>query len=125
MTEHTETAGGAGTIPFTNMCIRFSVSSTTVPPDPRSRGRIHQRQLLQLRVLRLGLLKDGNFGIGALPQQQEVPVGGSCLGLVSCEFVCPRQLQARQCPDRLANHDAAVIEDLLEFRCGFDAALLH
>ena len=36
----------------------------------------HFNQLLQFRVLRLGLLKDGDVGIGLFPEVEEVLVGG-------------------------------------------------
>src|SRR5205807_6502689 len=35
----------------------------------------HKKQLLQLRVLRLGLLQDGDGGVGVFPESEEVFVG--------------------------------------------------
>jgi len=32
--------------------------------------------LFQLRVLRFGLLQDGNFGVGVFPEGEEILVGG-------------------------------------------------
>jgi len=32
--------------------------------------------LLQLRVLRLGLLQDGDVGVGVFPEREEILVGG-------------------------------------------------
>lgn len=37
-------------------------------------------QLLQPRVLHLGLLKDGNVRVGVVPERQEILVGGAGLG---------------------------------------------
>ena len=35
-------------------------------------------QLLQLRVLRFGLLQDGDIGVGVFPEGEEIFVGGEC-----------------------------------------------
>ena len=37
------------------------------------------RTALQLRVLRLGFLKDGDIGVGVFPESKEIFVGGECL----------------------------------------------
>jgi|ERR1017187_9926445 hypothetical protein len=34
--------------------------------------------LLQLRVLRLGFLQDGDVGVGVFPEGEEIIVGGEC-----------------------------------------------
>jgi hypothetical protein len=39
--------------------------------------------LLQLRVLRLGLLEDGDVGVGVLPEGEEVVIGGAGPGRVA------------------------------------------
>src|SRR6267143_4413514 len=40
-------------------------------------------ELLQLRVLHLGLLKDGDVWIGSFPQRQKILVGGAGFGGVA------------------------------------------
>jgi hypothetical protein len=37
-------------------------------------------QLLQLRVLRLGLLQDGDVGVGVFPERKEILIGGAGFG---------------------------------------------
>jgi len=39
--------------------------------------------LLQLRVLRFGLLQDGNVGVGVFPEREEIVVGAASLGSVT------------------------------------------
>ena len=43
----------------------------------RSRSNRRTLRLLQLRILRLGLLQDGDVAIGVLPQREEIIVGGA------------------------------------------------
>ena len=42
-----------------------------------------QKILLQLGVLRLGFLQDGDVGVGVFPEGEEVLVGGAGLGGVA------------------------------------------
>ena len=58
-------------------------------------------QLLQLRVLCLGFLQDGDIGVGVFPQSKEVLIGTFCLGGVVREGVGAGQTQVRQCADWL------------------------
>src|ERR1039458_7392872 len=54
-------------------------TETRVRSRPTSSTAIRHtgsRELLQLRVLCLGLLVDGNVGIGVFPERKEVLVGG-------------------------------------------------
>ena len=41
----------------------------------------------QLRVFRLGLLQDGNVGVGVLPQRKKIIVGGAGLGDVPLQDI--------------------------------------
>jgi|SRR6516162_8583939 hypothetical protein len=41
------------------------------------------RILLQLRILRFGLLQDGNVGVGLLPEGEEILISGFCFGDVA------------------------------------------
>jgi hypothetical protein len=49
--------------------------------------------LLQLRVLRLGLLEDGDAGIGVFPEREEILVGQECPGAGSIGVHAPRGLR--------------------------------
>jgi hypothetical protein len=42
---------------------------------------------LQLCVLRVGLLEDGDVGVGIFPESEESGVGGAGFGWVTCEDV--------------------------------------
>ena len=50
--------------------------------------------LLQLRVLRFGLLQDGDVGIGVFPEGEKILVGSVRFGFVTSECTCPAQSQA-------------------------------
>jgi hypothetical protein len=79
------------------------------------------QQLLQLRVFRLGMLQDGNVGIGVFPESKEIFIGGCCLASVCGHRGGSAELQACNRAYRIARHDAAVIENFLEFRRGVGA----
>src|ERR1017187_7336782 len=82
------------------------------------------RTLPQLRVLRLGFLKDGNSGVGIFPEREEVLIRSPGFGRISRNNVGPSQPQMRQCAGQLVLNYAGVIEDLLELG-GSGGALLH
>jgi hypothetical protein len=42
---------------------------------------------LQLRVLRLGFVQDGDVEVGISPEGEEIFVGGAGLVLAACEYV--------------------------------------
>jgi hypothetical protein len=46
--------------------------------------------LIQLRVLRLGLLQDGNVWIGVFPERKKVLIGSLRLGLISRQRISYR-----------------------------------
>ncbi len=71
-------------------------------------------ELLQLRVLCLGLLKDWNIWIGVFPQRQKFLVRRATLGIIALERVGATQLEMRQRPDGFIQNDAAMIEDFLK-----------
>ena len=57
-------------------------------------------ELVELRILCLGLLQDGNVGISVFPQWEEIPVGGESTGAgsIGCNsLVCPRLQRIRNC----------------------------
>jgi hypothetical protein len=80
--------------------------------------------LLQRRVLRLGLLQNGNVGIGVFPESEEILVGSPCLSSVSRQQVRPRQFQVRECTDGFVHNETGMIENLLELS-GSSGALVH
>ncbi len=69
-----------------------------------------------MRVFGPGLNEDRDIGIGVLPKRKEIPVSGLRPGLVSRQGKGTAELQAGQCADRIADHDARMFEDLLKFR---------
>ena len=60
------------------------------PPTDKfgaSLARLCLNELLQLRVLRLGLLQNGDVGVGVFPEGEEVVVGDFCLGGVALQHI--------------------------------------
>jgi hypothetical protein len=59
------------------------------PPKRRHRAdgaliaRLAGASLPQLRVFGLGLLQDGDIGVGVFPQREEVLIRGACLGAIA------------------------------------------
>jgi hypothetical protein len=47
-------------------------------------SRVSGVQLLELRVLGLGLLQDGDVGVGFFPEGEEVLIGGFGFGVSPC-----------------------------------------
>ena len=50
-------------------------------------------QLLQLRVLRLCFLQDGDVGVGVLPEGEEIFVSGAGFGGITCYRVGATELK--------------------------------
>ena len=81
--------------------------------------------LVELHILRFGLLQDGDVRISVFPQCEEIPVGGegSGAGSIGCDsLVCPRlqrirtrESEVRHCAGRAVNDDSVVVEDFLDF----------
>jgi hypothetical protein len=67
------------------------------------------------------LLENRNIRFGIFPEGEKVLVGGFGLDRISRHRECPAQLQVRECPDGIADNDAAVIENFLELGRGFRA----
>ena len=86
-------------------------------------------ELLQLRVLRLGLLVDGNIRIGVLPQRQEIlvrrqrsnprRVGVRARRVLRLQSIRAGHAQPRQRSCPAVPHHAAAVENLLELGCRF------
>ena len=71
----------------------------------------------------LGLLQNGNVRVRIFPERKEILIGGFRFGLITRHCVSPAQLEARQCADGMAENDASVVENLLEFRGGLGTAM--
>lgn len=61
---------------------------------------------MQLRVLRLGLLQDGDVWISIFPEREEIFVRRLCFGEVTLFRIGPTKLQVRQRSHR-------IVEDVL------------
>src|SRR5205809_774635 len=70
--------------------------------------------LLQLRVLRLGLLQDGDVGVGVFPEREKTLIGGTRLCGISLHGICPGEAELGERRQREIQHDTAMIEKLLE-----------
>src|SRR6266705_628799 len=80
-------------------------------------------ELLQLRVLRHGLLKDWNVGVGILPQFLKILVGGAGFSNISLQCVRASKLQVGQRADGFIQHDSTMPKDFLELCRRFAAPL--
>ena len=88
---------------------------TSIPAD------YNKVLLLQLLVLRLGLLQDGDVGVGIFPQGEEIFIGGERayareVGICPMrssrlQRVRPRYAEMRQSPRPAVLDDAAVVKN--------------
>jgi len=79
--------------------------------------------LLKPYVLRLGLPIHRGVGVSVLPETEKVLVGGTSLSLVAFQKISARQPQVCQRSQREIQHDAAMIDNLLEFRRRFCSSM--
>src|SRR5207249_10728213 len=85
----------------------------------RSTGPRKDAELLQLPVLYLGFLQDGDVGVGVFPEREEILVRALRFGGVACHRVGTSELKTRQCSGHKVHDDTAMIEQLLELGgCG-------
>jgi len=77
--------------------------------DRRRALKSETNALVEIRVLGLGLLQNGNVRIRIFPEREEILIGGFRFGLITRQCVSPTQLQMRQYADGIADHGAAVI----------------
>ena len=86
--------------------------------DPRSRfGKLEPElsaPLLQLRVLGLGLLQDGDVGVGVFPESEEFLIGRFRFRRIARHGIGATDLKMRQRSGHKVSHDAPVIQQLLE-----------
>jgi hypothetical protein len=71
--------------------------------------------LLQLRIFCLGLLQDGDVGIGVQPDHQECCISLTGLFDIATELVGATQLQASKHAERKVCNHSAMVDYLLEF----------
>ena len=81
--------------------------------------------LLQLRVLRSGLLQDGNVGVGIFPEGEEILVRGVALCTVALKSIGTGEIEARERTKSKVENDARVINYLLKLFGGLFAVLFH
>jgi hypothetical protein len=81
-------------------------------------------KLLQLRVLRFRSDEDRNIRVGIFPEREEILIGRLGLGGVALHGIGPADLEMRECVDGFVRDHSAMVEDFLEFCCGFAASSL-
>src|SRR2546430_6475704 len=69
---------------------------------------------VQLCVLRLGFLQDGNVGVSVFPKREKPLIRGTRLCGISLHGVCPGEAELGERRQREIQHDTAMIEKLLE-----------
>src|SRR5215472_3032096 len=77
----------------------------------------HPKLLLQLRVLGLSLLQDGDVGVGVFPESEKLLIGGLRLCRVAIDGIPTAELKMRQRPQHIVGYDSAMINDVLKFGC--------
>ena len=70
------------------------------------------KQLLQLRVLRLGLHQDGDVGVGVFPEGEEVLILGTSLGSVAGKGVGAGEAEMGESAQREVYGNATMVEQL-------------
>src|SRR5437867_6434299 len=72
--------------------------------------------LLQLRVLRLGLLKGADVGIGLVPEREEILIAAFCFVCLAIHCIRSGKLQMSQRTQWKVHCKARMAENLLELR---------
>src|ERR1700674_3299446 len=83
-------------------------------PHTSSSARLIWAASMQHCVFCLGLVQDGDIGVGVLPQRQEIIVCGAGLGGVALQRVGSAELQMRECADGFVLYDAAMVQNFLK-----------
>ena len=73
-------------------------------------------ELMKLRILSPGLLKDGDVRVGVLPEREKILIRRLGLGGVALHSVSPRETKMGESADWLVHHDSAMVEDFLKLR---------
>ena len=79
----------------------------------------HSAPSPQLGVLRFSLLKNRDVWVGVFPEDEEILVLLASLDCVTLHCVSAGRAEMRKHPERVANHDSAVIHNFLKFPGGF------
>jgi hypothetical protein len=79
--------------------------------------------LLQLRILRLGLLQDGDVNVGILPEGEEILIRRLGFDSVTGDGIRTGELKAGERAQQKVLYDSGMIEELLEL-CGSRGAIL-
>src|ERR1700687_2908773 len=74
---------------------------------------------LQLSVLRLGLLEDGDVGVGVFPEGEEVLVRSFRFGGFALHEFGASETKMRECPDGFVYYNSAMVENFLKLSSGF------
>ena len=118
---HFELGKNRLTEPHTLKAFELAQDAIEVAFEARFVSAVGGSQLLQFRVLGLGLLQDGDVGVGVLPQGQKILIRGASLGSVSLQYVRAPELQMSQRPNGFVEHNSAMVEDFLKLCCCFFA----
>ena|SRR5437667_12638587 len=83
------------------------------------------KRLLQLRVLRLGFLQDGDVGVGIFPEREEVLIGSAALGSFARERIGTGEAEMGERAQRKVDDNATVVEDLLKLGNSGSSVVCH
>src|ERR1700730_3859137 len=83
------------------------------------------RALLQLRVLRLGLLEQGNIRVRVFPRGEEILVSCAGLGAISQHDVGPRQVELRQPSTWILPSHVPQLDRRLKFILGLPGLMIE
>ncbi len=78
---------------------------------------------MELCVFRFGLLKDGNVGIGVLPECEEILIRSAALGGVALQRIGTCELEMGQRADGFIQNNATMVEDSLKLSRRFAAPM--
>ena len=78
---------------------------------------------MQLRVLRFGLLEDGDVRVGVFPKREEILIGGTSSCGITLQNRGASEAEMSKSADWLVEQDAAMVENFLKLRGGFAAPM--
>src|SRR5690242_8148121 len=85
--------------------------------------RARHKYSLQLRVFRLGLLQDGNVGVGVFPQSEEVLVGTATFAQITVDRISTGESQMCEGILRGYGRIVSVINDVPKLACRVSSLL--
>src|SRR5207247_10620580 len=68
-------------------------------------------------------IQNGDVRVGVLPQREEFLIGSTGFGGVALHSIGSAELEMRQCADRFAKDDSALVENSLELDDGLAAQM--